>query len=216
MVLTQEFYQALIHIGAILYLVCFLFRNQIMLRCFAVAGDVAYTAYYYGVSSQPLWEAMFWSSTNIAVNCVMLFILYTESRQGSLGDNELKLYRSLNALTPGEFRRLAALGKWKTATEEMVLTTEGQDLSRLYYILEGEVDIEKSGRKIEVKPELFIGEIAYLLQKPASATVKLKTGSLFIEWEHAVLKKAFAKQESLKHALGALLSSDLAGKVARA
>ncbi len=216
MIFTQEFYQELIHIGAILYLVCFLFRNQILLRCFAIAGDVAYTAYYYGVSSSPLWDAMFWSSTNIVVNCAMLFILYTESRHGSLEDNDLKLYRSLNALTPGEFRRLSALGKWKTATEDIVLTTQGQELFRLYYILEGEVEIEKSGRKIEVKPELFIGEIAYLLKKPASATVKLKPGTVYIEWEHAALQKAFKKQESLKHALGALLSSDLAGKVARA
>ena len=213
---TQEFYQSLIHIGAILYLVCFLFRNQILLRCFAVAGDIAYTTYYYGVSSQPLWEAMFWSSTNILVNGVMLYILYSETKQGRLGDNELKLYRSLNGLTPGEFRRLIALGKWQTATGETVVTTEGQNLTKLFYILEGEVDIEKSGRKIEVKPELFIGEIAYLLQKPATATVKLKTGSLFIEWEHAVLQKAFQKQEGLKHALRALLSTDLAGKVARA
>jgi Cyclic nucleotide-binding domain len=215
MVLTQEFYQALIHIGAILYLVCFLFRNQILLRCFAVAGDIAYTAYYYGVSSQPLWDAMFWSSTNILVNCVMLFILYRENRQSILGDNELKLYRSLNALTPGEFRRLTSLGKWKSATEGTILTVEGQKLDRLYYILEGEVDIEKSGRKIEVKPELFIGEIAFLLQKPATATVKLKTGSLYIEWDHSVLQKAFQKQEGLKHALSALLSTDLATKVAR-
>jgi hypothetical protein len=215
MTLTQEFYQELIHIGAILYLVCFLFRNQILLRCFAVAGDLAYTAYYYGVSAHPLWDAMFWSSTNIVVNIVMLFLLINEGRQGRLGDNELKLYRSLNALTPGEFRRLTALGKWKTASENTTLTVEGQVLSRLYYILEGEVDIEKSGRQIEVKPELFIGEIAYLLQKPATATVKLKPGALFIEWEHAALQKAFAKQEGLKHALSALLSTDLAGKVAR-
>lgn len=213
--MSQQFSQELIHIGAILYLVCFLFRNQILLRCFAIAGDMAYTAYFYGVNEQPLWNAMFWSSTNIVINSIMIMVLMNEHRHGKLADNDLKLYRSLNSLTPGEFRKLSALGKWKTAAEVTLLTTEGEALDRLYYVLEGEVNMEKSGRRIEVKSELFIGEIAFLLNKPATATVKLKPGALYVEWSHAVLRKAFEKQAGLKHALGALLSTDLAGKVAR-
>jgi Cyclic nucleotide-binding domain len=215
MLLSQDFFQNLIHVGALFYLVCFLFRNQILLRCFAILGDMAYTAYYFGAADQPLWNAMFWSGTNIMINIFMILLIWNDGRARSLTDNELKLYRSMNALTPGEFRKLTAIGKWRTATEDIALTKEGENLSELYYILEGEVDIEKSGRKIEVKPELFIGEIAYLLKKPATATVTLKKGSLYIAWPHATLTKTFAKQESLKNALSTLLSADLATKVAR-
>jgi hypothetical protein len=36
----------LIHIGALCYLVCFLFRDQLWLRIFAVLGDLVYTGFY--------------------------------------------------------------------------------------------------------------------------------------------------------------------------
>ncbi len=215
MPVSPEFYSYLIHLGAMLYLVCFLFRNQIILRCFAIMGDVVYTTYYFGVAGHPLWDAMIWSTLNMCVNIMMVAVIINDGRETKLGDNELKLYRSLGSLNPGEFRKLIALGKWQTAKETSILTTEGQILDSLYYVLEGEVDILKSGRQIDVKPGLFIGEIAYLLNKPATASVSVRPETIYVTWTHAALAKSFLKQEGLKHALGALLSSDLAEKVAR-
>jgi hypothetical protein len=213
--LSHENFQNLVNVGAILYLVCFLFRDQIALRCFAMAGDVIYTLFYYGAGEQPYWHAMYWSIINFSVNAVMIWLIIRDTRPHNLSDNELKLYRNLGSLTPGEFRRLVALGKWETASVEATLTTEGQALDKLYYVLEGELQIDKSGRQIEVKPGLFIGEIAYLLQKPATATVKVKPGTVYVAWSRAALAKAFEKQEGLKHSLSNLLSADLAEKVAR-
>lgn len=213
---SDTIFQNLIHVGAVFYLICFLFQNQIKLRCFAIAGDIAYSAYFYGASEQPLWSAMFWSCTYIAINIVMILLLVNDSREGKLSDNELKLYRSMSTLSPGEFRKLVALGKWHRTESDIALTKEGENISQLHYVLEGEVAIEKSGRKIEVKPEVFIGEIAYLLHKPATATVIVKSGSLYMSWTHAALENCFAKQEGLKNALSTLLSADLAMKVARA
>jgi hypothetical protein len=215
MVLSQSYYAYLIHLGAILYLVCFLFRNQIHLRIFAMLGDAVYTAYFFGVTGHPLWEAMMWSLMNMAVNAVMIGVLLNDKRETKLGDNELKLYRNLTSLSPGEFRKLVGLGKWNVAAQTETLTQEGQVLDKLYYVLDGALDITKSGRVINVQPGLFIGEIAYLLQKPATATVTVKPGTIYIAWPHAVLTKAFERQDGMRHALSALLSSDLAEKVAR-
>jgi Popeye protein conserved region len=215
MVLSQTYYAYLIHLGAVLYLICFLFRNQIHLRIFAMLGDVVYTAYYFGVTGHPLWEAMIWSTLNMTVNAVMIGVLLNDKRETKLGDNELKLYRNLTSLSPGEFRKLVGLGKWSVASQTETLTHEGQILDKLFYVLEGGLDIIKSGRAIQVNPGLFIGEIGYLLRKPATATVSVKPGTIYIAWPHVELSKAFEKHESLKHALGALLSSDLAEKVAR-
>lgn len=216
MPLSQQVFDNLIHVGALLYLICFLFRNQILLRMFAVAGDFAYLLFYYGVAEQPLWNAIYWCSLNLIVNFFMIGLLIHDKRELRLDDNGLKLYRNLSSLTPGEFRKLVSAGQWKLATADTVLTTEGQALNQLYYVLEGDIDIQKAGRKIDVNPGIFIGEIAYLLQKPATATVTAKAGSTYIVWNHASLVKSFEKNEGLKHALGALLSSDLAMKVSRA
>lgn len=56
---TKFLFENMVHLGAVLYLICFLFRDQVILRSFAIAGDFAYTAFYFGATDQPLWQAMF-------------------------------------------------------------------------------------------------------------------------------------------------------------
>ncbi len=70
----------LVHVGAVLYLVCFVFRNQIWLRSFAIAGDLFYMAYYYLAAEQPLWEAILWSIPAIVINVFMIYLILNDSR----------------------------------------------------------------------------------------------------------------------------------------
>ena len=212
----QIIFENLVHIGALLYLVCFLFRDQMGLRAFAMMGDLVYTAYYFGVTDQPLWGAMFWSTMNMAINGYMIMHLLKDRREGVLGDDELRLYRNLSTLSPGEFRKLIQHGTWKTADEGQVLTEEGKALDKLYYVLEGKVFIDKSGRKIDASPSQFVGEIAYLKNRAASATVTLGKGTLYMTWSHEALAIAKKSHDNLGASLNALLNADMADKVARA
>jgi CRP-like cAMP-binding protein len=81
--------------------------------------------------------------------------------------------------------------------------------------LDGALEITKSGRAIDVSPGIFIGEIAYLRNTPASATVLAKAGTTYISWPFSILQKMTLQQDSLRQSLTNLLSSDLAAKVAR-
>jgi Popeye protein conserved region len=207
--------QNLVHVRAILYLVCFLFRDQILLRSFAIAGDFAYVTYYFNVAEQPLWGAIFWNVPNVLINLTMIGLILRDNRTTSFTDNELKLYRCLNTLSPSDFRKIVRLGKWGKANADTLLAAEGQPLGLLHYVLEGDVEIEKGGRKINAKPGMFIGEIAFLKQRPASATVKIRPGSLYISWLHTDLMRAQIRYDSLKNAIAAMLNSDMAEKVAR-
>lgn len=208
--------QHLIHVGAVLYLICFLFRDQIALRTFAIAGDFAYMAYYYSASSSPLWEAIFWIIPNMGINIVMIALILRDRRMTSLSDHEMTLFQNLRGLTPGQFRRLMKLGRWERLEEGRAITKEGQLLDRLYYVLDGGVEVNKSGRAIDVDPAVFIGELAYLRDKPATATVTVKPRAVLVSWAHAELRRACDKDGELKNALLTLLNSDLAEKVARA
>lgn len=205
----------LIHLGAVLYLICFLFRDQIALRSFAIAGDFAYTAYYFTAAAQPLWEAIAWIVPNMAINFFMIFLILRDKRMTSLNDDEMSLFQNLRELNPGQFRRLMKLGNWESTDTAKTLTEEGKPLNRLYYVLRGDVEVDKAGRKIKVEPTAFIGELAYLRKKPATATVSVGPGAVVVSWVHADLEKATAKDEGLSNALGILLSNDMAEKVAR-
>ena len=215
MLTTHDVLSNLVHLGALLYLVCFLFRDQILLRSFAIAGDCAYVLYYYNVTDQPLWGAIFWNIPNAAINIGMIWLILRDSRTTSFTDDELKLYRSLNEMSPVDFRKLVRVGTWHRAATVTELAREGQPLDNLHYVLEGGIDIEKNKRKIVVKPGLFIGEIAYLKQGPATATVQVMPGTLYMSWSHVALRKAQAKHDGLKNAIGAILNTDLADKLAR-
>jgi hypothetical protein len=207
--------QHAVHVGAILYLVCFLFRDQIWLRSFAIAGDVAYVTYYYNISDQPLWGAILWNIPNAIINIAMIYAIVRDGRTDNFSENEMKLYRRLGDLPIAEFRKIVRLGRWQIAGADTQLTVEGQPLEDLHYVMEGALEIDKGGRKIQVNPGLFIGEIAFLKKRPASATVHVKQGSTFISWSHTALQVAQSKNASVKLVISAMLNDDMAEKVAR-
>jgi hypothetical protein len=212
----QFFLQNLVHIGAMLYLVCFLFRNQILLRVFAILGDLAYTGYYWSVADTPLWSAMAYSTMNMVINFMMIMLIFNDQRQGTMSDNDMKLYQGFGGMSPGDFRRLSKAGVWRKADETVTLTREGEVVTELHYILDGNLEVTKSGRAIDISSGVFIGEIAYLRKTPASATVTVKPGATYISWPHDVLQKVTAKHDGLRQSLTSILSTDLAAKVARA
>jgi hypothetical protein len=213
--LTQDVLPHLIHLGAILYLICFLFRDQILLRSFAILGDFAYMAFYFTAAGQPLWSAIAWIIPNMGINIVMIFLILRDRQMMPLSDDEMSLFQNLRGLNPGQFRRLIKMGKWQRVDEETQITEEGKDLDRLYYVLSGDVEVDKAGRKIKVEPAVFIGELAYLRKKPATATVRVKPGAVFVSWAHSSLEQVTKKDDGLAAVLGTLLSNDLAEKVAR-
>ena len=208
-------WQNVVHIGAILYLICFTFRNQLYLRIFAIFGDACYTTYYFAASDKPLWDAIFWSNMNMAINLLMIALIIRDTRLSTFNDDELNLFRNLRGLSPGQFRKLMQIGKWTKAAKRDLLTEEGKPLDLLHYVLEGVVNINKTGRIINVEPAVFIGELAYLRQKPATATVHVEQDALYVSWTHAELNKAMNKNEELRTAFAMLLNNDLAEKMAR-
>ncbi len=216
MSMTKEAAPYLVHIGALLYLVCFLFRDQIVLRALAIAGDVTYSAYYLGGTDQPLWNAIYWNVLTVLVNVVMIGIILRDSRLSRFTDDELAMFRNLRGLSPKHFRALLKIGTWTRSAGTDTLTEAGQPVGRLHYVLEGKVAIGKGERTITSGPAVFIGELAFLRDKPATATVSVAPGALYMSWPRGALQAALVKDESLKNALAALLNADMAEKVANA
>lgn len=204
----------LIHVGALLYLICFLFRDQVLLRSFAVAGDLAYAAFYYSAASHPLWSAIYWIVPNMLINLVMIALLLRDRRASTLTDDEMTLFQNLKGISPGQFRRLMKAGHWHRYVAPHVLTREDQTLDHLHYVLSGTIHIEKRGRIFAAEPCMFVGELAYLRNKPATATVTVAGGATVVSWSYAELAKVMARDETLSRALGSFLSLDLAEKVA--
>ncbi len=206
----------IVHLGAALYLAGFLFRDQVMLRAFVASGDLVYVFYFYFAPHVPLWGGVFWSLILVLVNAWMIFRIYADRTQYAMNENERRLFGLLDGLTPGEFRQLVRAGHWQSATAPTVITEENTPLDRLYYVLDGDLSIDKAGLHFTIEPETFIGEVAFLLKRPASATVTVERGAYYIVWEIAALRRLMLRAPSLAIALAAALNRDMAAKVARA
>ena len=206
----------IVHVGATLYLVGFLFRDQIMLRIFVIAGDLVYVSYFYLAPDMPLWGGVFWSAVFTLVNVVMIARIVADRAPFRMSAEERQLFSVFGTLSPGEFRRLIRIGHLQTAIEATVLAMEDRPLDRLYYILDGDIVIEKAGRaRLTIEPHVFIGEVAFLLPRPASATVTVAAGTRYMTWDSAMLCRQQIHTPALAVALSVALNKDMAAKVAR-
>lgn len=207
--------QNLVHVAAIFTLICYLFKDQIKLRAFAALGDALLTVYYVVAFPAPLWNAMYWTIINVIINVAMIALLLRDRRMTLLSDDEMTLFRALETLSPGQFRKLLKLADWHVQEEPVQLTAEGEKPGHLYYILSGDVTIAKQGRSFVAAPKTFIGEIAFLRGTPASATVTTPPAAHYVSWPVEELQALLKRNEDLKNAFSALLSADMADKVAR-
>lgn len=206
----------IVHLGAALYLIGFLFRGQVLLRAFVIAGDLVYISYFYFAPEVPLWGGVFWSAVFMIVNTVMIARVLADRTPFRMSGEERQLFSLLDTLSPGEFRQLIRIGRWHTATRATVLAEENRPLDSLYYVLDGDICIAKSGGAPRlIGPHAFIGEVAFLLAQPASATVTVAAGARYVTWNRAALRQQQLRAPSLAVALSAALNKDMAAKVAR-
>ena len=208
--------QNIVHVGALLCLLGFLFRNQLILRLLVLGGDCVYIMYYYFAPEVPLWGAIFWSTMFTIVNIVMIWSIIMDEKNFSLPASERKLFDLLVDLTPGQFRKLLRAGRQEVTASPLVITRENEPLHQLYFITEGRVIIEKGGHRLVSEAKTFIGEIAFLLSRPATATVTLEPGCHYCVWDSKALRGVLNNNSELKNALSAAMNRKLAEKVAQA
>jgi hypothetical protein len=206
----------IIHVGAALYLAGFLFREQIVLRCLIVLGDIAFVLYYAYAPETPLWGGIFWSLAFIVVNIVMIATIAAERTQFTLSSEERKLFDRLGTFTPGQFRKLLKLARIRTAEGPVELTREGDQVSELHYVVEGRISISKGGGHKATDSESFVGEVAFLLSRPASATTVLDGGGKYFSWASSELKALLDRKPELASALSNAMNRHMAAKVAAA
>jgi len=206
----------IVHVGAFLYLAGFLCRDQLLLRGFIVAGDIVYILYFYLAPASPLWGGIFWSVVFTLANLAMIGRIVSDRSAYGMTEDDRRLHGLLDTLTPGEFRRLMRAGHWNRADAEVAITLEGQPLHRLAYVIDGTITVEKAGHAFTIAPPAFIGEVAFLIDRPASATVTLSAGARYVTWDMKRLRHVLLRSPALRIGLGAAFNRDMAEKVARA
>lgn len=204
------------HAAALISVAALALRDQLQLRTVLLISIMLSAVYNYIAPPGPSWQDLFWNAVTFAINLTVLIELVFDRTHIGLSQEEEELFSAFQMLTPGEFRTIVRLATWHTADAEVVITEENVVPDRLFYILRGSVHVHKAGREIEVAARTFIGEVAFLHRRPASATVRLEAGARYLAWPVQDLDRRIEGRQGLKHALMRLISFDMATKVARA
>ncbi|WP_131802558.1 cyclic nucleotide-binding domain-containing protein [Yoonia litorea] len=206
----------LVLLAAGMFVLGYLLINQVYLRLMLLIGTILYIWYYAVVDDAPLWSAIFASAATGTANLVGLLNLLYRSSRFAIPRKYRDIYSRFSVLPPGDFRNLMALAKRVRRPAGHLLTTKGQRPENLYFIIEGQIELEKFGKKFHLPDGIFVGEVAYLKNTGASATVVLHRESEVLEWDTIALRKKCRRHPRFRLALDALLSLDLVEKVARA
>jgi hypothetical protein len=204
----------LVHGAALTYVIGFLVREQLVLRGLMQVGSILYIAYYYIHPETPLWDAIAWTAVMFVANAWTIFRILKDRRVGTFDEEDLIVYSAIRHIAPGDFRRLMAKAQKAGASAPLTLTEEGGVPDTLWFIVSGEATLEKRGAQRRLSGPMFIGEIAYLLNQPASARVTLDAGGRYAAWSVADLRSLISRNPSIGAALDSAFNQDLAAKVA--
>lgn len=194
----------------------YLIINQMMLRIVLLVGTLLYIWYYAVFDDAPLWPAIWASAATGLANLVGLMSLMLHNSRWAIPRAYRDIYVHFDILPPGDFRKLMGAANRVSRPAGYEFTADGARVNTLYYIIDSEVEVEKFGERFSIPNGVFVGEVAYLTGNRASATTSLATESDVLEWDVATLKHLAVRDPRFRLAMDAMISLDLAGKIARA
>ena len=203
----------LLHTANVLYLLSYLVKDILWLRLLTVvAGALLMT--WALLQPQPLWASLAWNSLFLAINLVQSWRLVLERRPVRLSERETLLYRlAFRALTPREFVKLLALGRWEEATPETRIVERAHALDRLLVIASGRTAVHVGERVVELGEGRFVGEMSFITGEAPTADVVALDAVRYVSWPKAELKAFLAQHPALRAAWQAVLGADLVSKL---
>jgi hypothetical protein len=204
-----------VQLALLFYCLGFLARDELWLRGLLLTGTGFYILYYYFINDTPLWEAIATSTVLGLVNMSMIFVLVIERTTFAMSENMSRAYASFSTLTPGQFRKIMRHGHFITTKSEVEICQEGVSLNNLFAIIGGDIILKKGDVVRSIPAPMFVGEIAFLRGRKASATVSLAEGTEYAVLDNKKVRALMEKSTPLSNALTALFSYDLADKVER-
>ncbi len=204
-----------IHIANVLYLASYSVRDIFWLRILTVVAMLCMFPYYFSCAANPLWEPIVWNSLFLGVNLWQIFLLIRERWPVALQGLEREIYEKIfHALTPGEFTRLLKLGEWRDMKHDEILVQDGEVVQEMMLLCAGDARVLLNDVELaRLKSGQFIGEMSFLTQEKASASVAAGDDTKVLAWPQEELQAYLDKHSDLSFKLRGILGRDLVRKL---
>jgi len=199
--------------GAYLFIASgFVMTDMLWLRVLLTGGYTGLTAFH-ALQERPLLIPLRFSALFTLINGIFAAKLITDNF-AQLSDVEMDVYLKHFQLVMSktDAQRLLHQATYVTATEPQVVVKAGED-PNLVLIFEGETDvILDKGVNITQRPG-FAGDMSFLTNEVASATVRVRPGSKYFLWERAALQEFLKENKLVARGLEMVIARDLCFKL---
>jgi Cyclic nucleotide-binding domain len=202
------------HLSYVMIAISYWLTDMFWLRSVAVVG-LSLEILYFLLSGGDLRAGIGWDLIFILINLYQLYRLAQERLSLRLPEKDRELLRRvLTGLDDVQIARLLGAGALCEIEAGTTLAEENQPLEKLYFLCAGRVGVSIGGRAISHLEEgNFVGEVAFLTERPASATVIAETPVRVLAFDRAKLKQFFKNETEVAGLIYQLIGRDLAHKI---
>lgn len=202
------------HVSYVLIAISYYLTNIYWLRITAVAG-LSLEIVYFQLSGGAMHAGIAWDVVFILINAYQIYWLVDEHRKLRLMEDAHLLRQGVFAgFTNAQLARVVGAGGWRKFEPGAALTTEGEAVNELVLICEGEATVRAHGNVVaHLRDGAFVGEMAFVSGKPASATVTVEHPTRAFVFDMKNLRKLVETDEVVAVALHRVVGRDLAQKL---
>jgi len=199
------------HLAFLIMAFSFLVKDMLLLRSFSILASICAISFNYLFPVEPMWVTIYWHCSFITLNFYHIGLIIYEKFYLILKGKERDLYESLKCdISPLEFKKMLKLGDWKNSDLNEILIKEGEFVKNLILIHVGKVSISVNNNFIvELGPGHFIGEMSFLSNKKASATVITPNNVEYFVWNQNELRKHLVRNPGLLLSFQSLISKQV-------
>jgi hypothetical protein len=203
------------HLTYSLIALSFLVRDILWLRVVAVVASLSGITYSYVVPAQPLWLVVNWNIVFVAINSFRIAILLKERMGIDFSPEERHVHETVFAdFSSVEFSKLMQLAQWTDTETETLLVREGQPVRYLTLIYQGTAVVEVGGRVVaDLDGGHFVGEMSFITNAPASATVTCGASSRLVQWPREALDNLLKRNPGMRPGFQGALGRNMAAKL---
>ena len=202
------------HLSYLLIAISYWLTDIFWLRVVAVVG-LSLEIVYFLLSGGDLRAGIGWDLVFIAINLYQIYRLVNDRLSLRLPEPDRQLLRSvLTGLDDAQIARLLVAGEFSDMREGTTLARENEPLDRLYFICDGHVRVTIAGRDVSrLERGNFVGEVAFLTERPATATVVSESDVRALVFERGKLNRFFSDETEVAGLIYQLMGRELANKI---
>jgi len=201
------------HFAYLLLVVSMMMRVMWILRVFVIASSFVAISYCVIWLKDPV--GVFWESLLVLVNIVQLTITYFTNKRSRFDEEEAGfVHTCFPGLSNSLKRRLIDLGDWIDNNPGVELIKEGEPVSHLIYLADGQIKVASNGRTVGYcESGSFIGEMTVLTSSPATASAFISKPARYWSVNAADLRKLISSHEEIEQAVQACFQRNLLAKL---